>query len=234
MLLFDALFDYTQENLSQLHKKYSWKINYNDIPVPITPNLNDTLYDQNKKLRLCLSRYFASCDDNEKIKVITWYIKNWGGIRRTKENTIKEYTLSNEDDLIAKQSKGISSWSKALSIRNPLKFAIYDARVASALNSIQIIYNVDEKIYFPHLSSRNTKIIESNKIRNEIKKYWKNGEEIDFYRYYLKILEELVKKIGNGIDAHDIEMLLFADAEELAKVDLTKKKNCRVIINNIF
>lgn len=224
MLLFDALLKYNLENIPLLQDKYYWKISYKYIPVHINPNLNATSYNQNKNLRLCLSRYFSSCDDNEKIKVITWYIKNWGGIRRTKENTIKEYTLSNEDDLIAKKSKGISSWSKALSIRNPLKFAIYDARVASALNSIQIIYNVDEKIYFPHLSSRNTKIIESNKIRNEIRKYWKNGEEIDFYRYYLKILDELVKKIGNGIDAHDIEMLLFADAEELAKVDLTKKE----------
>lgn len=224
MTLTEALLDYTRKNISNLKYKYSWKINYNDIPVPIIFQLNDTSYDQNKKLRLTLSAYFASCDDKQKQTILTWYIRNWGGIRTTKDKTIEIYTTSNEDDIIARKTKGISSWSKALSIRDPKKFAIYDTRVASSLNSLQIIYDVDDKIYFPHLSSRNTVIRVSNEKRKRLKKLWKNGEKIDFYRLYLGILDELVEKIGNGIDAHDIEMLLFADAEEL--VGQASKGNC--------
>lgn len=217
MRLIDALLDYAKKNISLLPDKYSWKINYQYLPVSIVRHPNENLYHQNKKLRSCLSQRFSSCDDNEKIVIITWYISNWGGIKTNRAEVMKKYALSNEDDIIAKKAKGISSWSKALSIRNPQKYSIYDARVASALNSLQIIYDVDDKIYFPHLSSRNTNIIQSNRKRKSLKTIWQNGAKIDFYRHYLEILDKLVEKIGNGIDAHDIEMLLFADAVELAK-----------------
>lgn len=60
-----------------LKDKYYWKINYKDIPIPINQNLNDTSYNQIKNLSICLSKNFTSCDDNGKINIMTWYVKNW-------------------------------------------------------------------------------------------------------------------------------------------------------------
>lgn len=119
---------------SVLKDKYYCKINYKYIPIPINKNLNDTSNNQNKNLIICLSKNFTSYDDNEKINIMTWYVKNWSWIIGANEQTINEYTFLHEDDLIARKSKGLSSLSKALLIINPRKISIYDAIFASALN----------------------------------------------------------------------------------------------------
>lgn len=60
-----------------LKDKYYWKINYKVIFIPLNKNLNDTSYNQNKNLSICLRKNFTSCDDNGEINIMTLYVKNW-------------------------------------------------------------------------------------------------------------------------------------------------------------
>ncbi|AQT45939.1 hypothetical protein BBC0244_022870 [Bartonella apihabitans] len=220
MSLIDIISEYVSQNIKDLECKYSWNINYNDVPVELRNNRNESLYVQNKKLRNSLHSYLLICDEVKKIDIIKWYIYSWGGIKRNSLETIRNYTYSSTECIISKEDRGISSWSKALSIRNPKKFCIYDSRVASSLNSLQLIHNFDDPIYFPALTSRNKIILKSIKNRKYLKESWQKSDKKTFYNYYLNLLDSIALKVGNGVDKHDIEMLLFADAENLVKKSL--------------
>lgn len=125
------------------------------------------------------------------------------------------YINANVDQLISLGSKGIATWSKILSIRNPSKYAIYDARVAVSLNSIQKIYDVESPILFPQLASRNKSfVLQTQQIINN-SRFFKNKCNTNFYLEYLDILSYATSKT-NGFDIQDAEMVLFLNAEELS------------------
>ena len=65
----------------------------------------------------------------------------WGGVEALIWNHYNE--------LIKRGINGVSSWSKALVLHDCNKYAIFDARVSSSLNYLQVINNTKEKILFP-------------------------------------------------------------------------------------
>ena len=84
------------------------------------------------------------------------------------------------------------------------------------------LFNVNEAILFPILSSRNKTVALGNKILKNTAKteFWKKANVNNFYVQYLKILNTVAKELNTNIST--IEMLLFAKAEEL--VETTFKK----------
>lgn len=142
MELWEALNDFCIKNLNKANEWYDWKFNETIIPFKVNlPNGNN--YVKNIALKEELHKIWISESDTEtKEKLVKYYIKNWGGILRIGDQKIKLYANSSSDCLIGLKKEGIASWSKALVIRNPEEYAIFDARVSISLNCLQIIYPV--------------------------------------------------------------------------------------------
>lgn len=211
-----ALINFSKDSIGNLSTVYNWPINLEHLPVELNIRGND-LYAKNIDLRFQLnSSYLKSNTFEEKYHLLKWYIYNWGGVKTNDQKTLELYTSSSPHELIERGSKGIASWSKALSIINPQEYAIYDARVAMSLNALQIIHNVDNPLHYPPLQSRNKTI---NNCKDQIQpviKEWTKVKDQEFYQIYLKLLKDVASDLGNDTNHHDIEMLLFAYAEELA------------------
>lgn len=217
-----------EEVVAQLSKKYidsendwySWReIKEDRLPEGIVlPTGNQ--YKKNIALKKKLSSQLKRAKTrDEKLTLFKYYISTWGGIHGNSAETMNLYCQSTPSELIEMGSKGIASWSKALCITDPDKYAIYDARVAASLNSIQIIRNIENKVLYPVLTSRNVTVSKGIKLITKIarKHNWKYASECRFYRDYLKLLES-VSRVSNGscnVSICTIEMLLFAKAEEL-------------------
>ena len=114
---------------------------------------------------------------------------------------------------------GIAPWSKALSIYNPDRYAIFDARVSTSLNALQIISGVENPSLFPVLPSQNSKISKGNRLFPDYaaSKRWNKLQNSTYYRTYIRLLEHTLTELPKteGIGIYTIEMLLFSYAEEL-------------------
>ncbi|GEM_PF-2748526 len=152
-----------------------------------------------------------------KLKLAHWIIKDWGGVIRNNPVTIENH-LSIADQLDRTITTkdvplmGIASSSKIFTLKDPKKYAIYDARVAAALNAILKESKHATKIkYFPHIASRN------KVIKEFIDNFDKNADFIErskTYSEYLNLLNKL-KEIFKGYEIYHFEMTLFAKAVDL-------------------
>lgn len=216
MTITDAITELCFEYLSDENDWYSWRrINESKIPGNITlPEGNQ--YLKNIYLKKALhEKWINEPDLNKKGEFIEYYIKDWGGIKGNKKYSMGRYRTLPAKELISIGIKGVASWSKALVVHDPNKYAILDARVSCALNCIQLIFNIDDKVLFPILPSRNEKIKEANKLIKQISKQakWKHQPNNTFYANYLSILYEVA--IRSNSDISTIEMFLFIDVLNL-------------------
>lgn len=214
MRLQDAINSLVNEHVDDKNDWYSWKrINENKLPLGII--LSDgNQYEKNVELKKKLHKKWLCADINDRKTLIKYYIGTWGGIYGNSNATIDEYNNSCDTKLICNGSNGIASWSKALCVHDPNLYGIFDARVSASLNSLQKIYDVEDKILYPILPSRNNTIIKGNKYFKVLG--WNRANENDFYHVYLSHLKNV------GIDVYTTEMLLFAKAEELVERALMK------------
>ena len=209
------------ESFNEKNDWYNWR-NINESKLPdgiILPEGNQ--YSKNIALKESLHLKWKSEKDIDKKGIyIAYYIRDWGGIRGNKMESLREYQEKNSDYLIKKGVKGVASWSKALVLHNPNEFAIFDARVSASLNCLQIIDSVECKELFPVLASQNKTITMANKKFKEISKSekWDKKKEFFFYKEYLNILKRVAEELDTNIST--VEMLLFAKAEELIGIAL--------------
>jgi hypothetical protein len=71
-------------------------------------------------------------------------------------------------------------------------------------------------LFFPQLSSRNKNIRNAQALVDMKAKSEHLAVSHYFYREYLKLLNEAVNQCGNKFDIQTAEMVLFANAENLA------------------
>lgn len=163
------------------------------------------------------NKWKNSKTSEEKLELIKYYIATWGGIHTNSQKSMNEYSKLSARELIRKGKKGIASWSKAIVIHDPNKYAIFDARVAISLNCLQKLYNIENKVLFPVLSSRNKVVARGNKLIKETAKIetWEKVNEEIFYDQYLEILKKVSVEFDTNIST--VEMLLFAKAEGLVE-----------------
>ncbi|NWG01695.1 MAG: hypothetical protein HXY44_02415 [Syntrophaceae bacterium] len=214
MTLQDAIVAQGKANLTESNDWYPWSVNPRFLPTGIILPMGSP-YVQNVALKLQLSGMYSTGDDDLKQKITYYYIVKWGGIKRNTKENIRSYALDTPASLIARGSKGIASWSKALCIRCPNEYAIYDARVALSLNCLQIISPVNTPILFPLLLGQNKRISLGNRM---VQRYasahnWAVAHEREFYRQYNNILSSAAQLLGSNL--YTLEMLLFAKAPEL-------------------
>ena len=200
-----------------LVKAYTWQIPYDDLPKGVSINRKMSLFDQNIGLKMILMHVLQHASKKERHGIIDFYINKWGGIHGNSEKTMAFYSSASPRELMATGTKGIASWSKALSIQDPKTYAIFDARVSACLNALILKDIKRGRVFFPILQSRNTTIAPFNKtLRSRIAK----AQERSFppsvaYSAYLDLLTAVAKK--NKVELSAVEMCLFTHAEELVK-----------------
>ena len=184
-----------------------------------------TNYEKNVSLKLELSKKFHA-NDLDVNRISKWIIMSWGGIK-TLSKKIDDYIYCVETKSYPDYLDGVASYSKLFAMFYPKEFAIYDARVAVSLNVIQLLSDEKNALFFPYLSGRNKVTgdqtsgrgfsniydFKKNQIEATSQKHWEFNQRKDVYKIYNEILSEICKK--NNWDLWDIEMLLFAKAEEL-------------------
>lgn len=219
MTLEQVIRDLANGHLGGENEWYRWK-EISDTSLPkgaILPAGNQ--YAKNVALKLGLHKVWSDTDSvAEHVDLAKYYVSTWGGIRSNKDETLREYVTQEPDSIIRNGKKGIASWSKVLCIRDPNKYAVFDARVSTALNCLQIIGHTEHPSLFPLLPGRNN-AIKAGKLR--IKAHadqhsWSGAKELEFYIDDLNIVRNVAQSCQvPNTRVYTIEMLLFAQAEVL-------------------
>jgi hypothetical protein len=211
----DAVARHHAEIRSRLDALYRWPIPSLDIGIPCKQG-EDSLMHANMRLKRTLNTAWRDGHESRRYEIANWYVARWGGVRKNKPETLSGYVSAPEADLLDRGTAGIATWTKVLVVRDPERYAIFDARVATSLNALQLIHGHSDPILFPNLRNQNTAIEDFQK--------WLRGRGHDRSRYlprkavyptYLSILKDVAE--GAGLSSLDeVEMVLFADAVNLA------------------
>lgn len=217
MTLEQAVTEYGRHWLTPENDWYQWRnINPRYLPIDVAlPNGNQ--YSQNASLKNQLSLRYRNGNDEAKIAVTKYYIAVWGGVKRNSIEKIRRYSLDDPEHLIANGAQGVASWSKALCIRDPARYAIYDARVALSLNAIQVVAGVEAPVLYPLLSGQNKLVNEGSRriCRHACGNNWPEVEEAAFYQQYNEVLAAAANALQ--VNHYTLEMLLFAHAPMLLR-----------------
>lgn len=208
---------------SSIKENYSWMAK--SLPKGIRLNVDATKsnYQINVELKFELSRLWRE-SPARRLELVRYIVSTWGGIRGNSEDTLKRYSLLHPP-VASLPLKGVASYSKVLGMIDPDEYAIYDARVAVALNAVQLLARISKGYFFPYLPGRN------NIVGNSVTKRgfsqdsrfkwgsalfdgWTVVENDKAYLRYLETLKVVSK--SEGIPIYTLEMTLFSDAEELA------------------
>jgi hypothetical protein len=206
---------------------YSWdlpRISFDGTPL----HTNKTSFEANVELKTRLNEAWNANPDLRP-EIAHWVVSSWGGIRGNQHQTLDIYCSRASREDPSTPLSGISSFSKILAIKDPDKYAIYDARVAVSLNAIQMIYQVSSGMAFPYVLGRNRitgdaaskpprgfVYREAAKVKNLISApyYWKRVPRDQAYARYLGLLRENARNIG--VPLCHLEMTLFCYAPALA------------------
>jgi hypothetical protein len=217
MTLETALIDFWRGSIAPDNDWYKWrKINPRYLPEGVSVGSGNA-FSQNENLKKQLSKQYQTGSDDQKIELTRYYIAVWGGVRRNSADKISAYALNQPHELIANGIVGIASWSKALSIRDPDSYAIYDARVAVSLNALQIIHNVAAPVLFPLLTGQNKIINEGAKLLagHAGNGTWRKISPESFYDEYNALLAKVALSLN--VKHYAVEMALFTKAPALLK-----------------
>ena len=220
-----ALSDYVASHESAM-SPYAWKVSelaWKTLGADFDcEKYSNNFSQQNIALKRHLAKHWAVASLDEKIRVATWIVSDWGGIRRNSPMTILGYVNQADAQRPATPFFGISSYSKILGIKDPDKYAVYDARVAASLNAIQLLLIRDGKLRSPDLLAfsvppgRNETIkrFDSEAFPLALNRIgFTSIERNEIYSTYLAILRGVSLAIRKSI--LEVEMFLFAQADEL-------------------
>lgn len=240
----DTATAYLRNYTGQLSDLYKWNPDERILNDRFGINTSKctTALEKNVYLKGELTKIVQNNGSKEnKLNIANYIIKDWGGIRRFDKgeevvNNFQQIEFSRTMPNHQFDYKGISSWSKYLSIIAPNWACIYDARVAYTLNVINYISGSNHRI-FPVPSGRNSRIrlldIETLLLAKKIRgsdidsprgikrKYYINESEV--YRIYIELVSELHSVLWKSTDPIQYtEMLLFAISDNIAYQDLLK------------
>lgn len=212
--LIQLVSEYVAAKAGHLDATYRWPIP-TTLPHCAFERAEDSLAAANMRLKRALAAAWRDRPDDREA-LAHWYVATWGGVRANRAGTIRAYVEASEEELIGRGTAGIASWSKILVVRDPERFAIYDARVAVALNALQIARGIESSKLFPKVPSRNKTIVKFQAWGASAISRAHRLPKSDAYRWYLDLLRAVAARLAlPSVDT--VEMTLFADAEALAK-----------------
>lgn len=215
----ETLVGYFKQEVPALKSSYQWKIpDIEDFPLS-----GHRSYDANVALKKFLHEKWIGASLSQKLNLAQVIISDWGGVKSNKKSTIIEHVTMASQKAPATPIKGVASYSKILSIAEPSRYAIYDARVAACLNAIQWNSGL-LGVAFNYIPGRNN--ITGNSLKKagfsccksfSVKQLkalgWKSIKRDETYSVYLKLLTECLASLGQGT-LSNLEMVLFANAEK--------------------
>jgi hypothetical protein len=149
-----ALYDYVATNMSAMSPD-AWQVSDRAWRTLRTgfeyERYAINLPQQNIELKRHLAKCWANSSLDEKIRLATWIVRDWGGIYRNSEMTILGYVNQADAERPATPFSGIASYSKILGVKDPERYAVFDARVAASLNAIQLMLFRDGILRSPDL-----------------------------------------------------------------------------------
>jgi hypothetical protein len=130
MTLQQMIVDLADSDLDGENGWYRWKeISRSKLPLGVSlPEGNR--YAQNVALKLELHRIWSISNPSQRFAIAKYYVSTWGGVPKNNDETLTGYVTQEPDSVISGNGKtGVASWSKVLCIRDPKKYAIFDARI---------------------------------------------------------------------------------------------------------
>ncbi len=180
---------------------------------------------QNIELRKLLKEPLRSQDTEKRNAAIKWIVYDWGNIPPREDQDedrlfemCKELNNFENEDVksFIKRYKidRIASWSKVLAFADSSKYAIFDARVAMALNAILDKLGHQRKFFMPQ--SISTPL---NKVFSHVRQKMKvdfNGKKHSYMNYseYIELLTSFVEA-DLATSVLEGEMRLFAQGRKL-------------------
>lgn len=209
---------YSGEQLLVLQKNYAWKFKedflYENLGLSVE---GDGWFAKNMDLKKKLCNEWKSADKDRRVKIATYYVRDWGGIKTNKPATIERYVEILSDGK-QPEFRGVASWSKIAAIVNPETHAIFDARVAFSLNALQFLSEAGVSGWFPKMGGRN-KLIERVKLvidERAKSQVWPTVQKEKAYLTYIDLLKSVNAGLESTPGLAPLEMVLFANAEVLA------------------
>lgn len=218
--LIQLISSFYKKRHKELHVKYNWEIKEEFLPFSSSKYSGNSILDKNIELKRFLNGKYKKADKKLQFDITKYYISDWGHVHTNKLDTLKIYAHEESQVIINLGKKGVASWSKALTARDSNNFAIFDARVSVSLNGIIFQEYGIGGCFFPLLPSRNNRIVSFQKsLRGKINRNGYFSSET-FYKFYLSLIHSVADKCNVTIS--EIEMCLFAYAEEIAKNSFKK------------
>ena len=162
-----------EESLLKLDDDYEWK----------GRGARETIDDRRSVSRVLndVSTTFLG-----KEQLLKKFIKEWGGISRIKDETIRGFVdIKNAENFVFRNDR-IASASKALSLWNPTKCFIYDSHVGIALNEMweKCLKTKELKspyVLCPSRSDKSKEVINFLKEKDLVRRDWEGGGKKGFY-----------------------------------------------------
>lgn len=175
--------------------------------------------ERNREIRKLISPYLRNGNKNQKRELADWIIYIWGRITRGRESSSEWTELLGDysDKIVSKfvNDKGndrIASWSKLLAFSYLENYAVYDAWVALALNSILDDIGFKERFFMPPPRVEKLKRLVS-RMKDYVGERYKGKTPIYMgYSDYMELLKDIANKT-DAIDVLDVEMCIFANAD---------------------
>ncbi len=123
---------FTELGLRSLPETYIWpRKKWPKFPSWISREFlnHETLFEQNVALKFVLQHIWHS-SPAVRPELHKWIVNDWGGILANKDDAYADFAARAGMDEAETPIKRIASFSKILAIKDPNKYAIYDARVA--------------------------------------------------------------------------------------------------------
>lgn len=183
---------------------------------------------QNIALKNHLSEYWPKQKYEEKLRLASWIVRDWGGIKRNSPTTIASYVDKADAERPATPLKGVASYSKVLAMKQPDRFAIYDARTAASILAIQLLNREQlrdgDRLLFPIPPGQNSTIAGNEYEEGFVEMFPKTAlvqegftpvSSDAAYSLYLGLLTAIAAITRNTI--LETEMFLFASAPALCR-----------------
>ncbi|MBN3748537.1 hypothetical protein G3N96_24380 [Burkholderia sp. Se-20373] len=217
--MYDAILRHVRGTIHELPKLYGWDFDETTVPLGIRLPATKTLADKNLALKTALNAAWCRGSENERKVISDWYIKDWGRVRTNAPDTLLLYATAKEEDILARGATGIASWSKALTIRDPMRFTTFDARTSISLNALQLLGDTSKPLIFPSLPSRNSRVPQAQKAVKRVQREsgYESVKPAAVYNVYNNLLADIAAALGDSVTNQMVEMLLFAQADELSE-----------------